>query len=127
MRRRLFVQALASLGISLSFTDWERIFPDPRIQVLAEPELLGMLKDHDKVVTLGEKYSRQNQFTDAEEVLMELEKRLAPLPRDKNRLQERIRECVRQDFEHAEWEIVDGWVLSRTELNQCALLSLIQA
>ena len=36
-------------------------------------------------------------------------------------------EQVRMDYEQEDIVILQGWMLSRTEVRQCALLSLIQA
>jgi hypothetical protein len=86
--------------------------------------LILILSEEVTPQTLGRSYlSLYPEDADVERLWTALVGSRAPAEAD--RLERRLAELRRRDFEDGEIAIVDGWVLARTEARACALMVLV--
>lgn len=122
MDRRQFLTVGGASAVALALPGaWCWAGPSPPQGVLAQPELLAMLGDPERVRALGRRYrSAIPEENSRETLIAALRRDFDSEPLSRSRLRERIRE----DFAAGRTVQLKGWVLSVTEARQCALFSL---
>ncbi len=125
MKRRDFVvlsgTGLTALTIPAACYRFGKPEYDP---LLAEPGFLSYIWDTDTMLEIGNLYRGLMPEEDSEANLVSaLLGRSTETPVSP---QQFLAERVKSDYQDNELVLLDGWILSRTEARQCALLSLIQ-
>jgi len=125
MKRRNFVIlsgiGAAALSLPMSCARFRVTEYDP---LLAEPELLSFIWDTETMMEMGALYRQLTPEEQSEGALVGLlledhsGKTYASL--------EFVGDRVLEDYQTNDLVMLEGWMLSRTEARQCALLSLIQ-
>lgn len=93
--------------------------------LLAEPGLLSLIWETKTMIEIGDLYREQIPEERTEGALVAA---LLKKGTDENfASREFMGEQVKKDYEQEDIVILEGWILSRTEVRQCALLSLIEA
>lgn len=95
-----------------------------QLAVLARPVELSQVCDTATLLSVGAQYRKRRAEENNEDLLFELLLSESAGPPDS--LAQMLLDRVRADYENNDTLILDGWVLSRTEARQCALLSFIQ-
>lgn len=118
MNRRIFLSKTAMgvvvLSMPLAGCNSELVYD---AKVLAEPHELSKIWDTETVLKIGKGY--QEQFPkDTERALV---KQIGA------KTVEAIGQKIQEDFQTSNTIMLDGWVLSMTEAQQCALLSINQS
>ncbi|MBS1553360.1 MAG: hypothetical protein JSU09_00420 [Bacteroidetes bacterium] len=122
MKRRNFV-LLASAGATVAAIPAIHFLfyrtPDYD-KALAVPELLSLIWDQKNIADIGERYCSKFPNEMSERFLARI------LFSDvKNRDKTTLQEITKNDFQSNNTVIIDGWMLSRTEARQCALVYLL--
>ena len=132
MHRRTFclLCSTALAGVLLPLTGRAQV--DPALQVqLSLPTELATINDTDTIAELGTAYLDQvgdenNPSRLIAALMVKPGGDAIPANTDRATLQRLMAEKVQSDFKTGETVVVNGWVLSRTEVRQCALFSLTQ-
>ena len=95
-----------------------------RLASLARPIELSKICDTPALVAIGARYLKVAPGEGEEDLLADLLSQGRKGPPDS--LAHMLQQRIRADYESHDTLILEGWVLSRTEARQCALLSLIQ-
>ena len=125
MNRRNFIligsAGLAAVAIPAGYYFLKDVQYD---KSLAEPRSLSLIWDNQTIIAVGEQYRLMIPKEDSENSLA---RRLLAAASDVGGKENSDLELkIRQDFDEGNTVIVDGWILARTEAQQCALFSLIQ-
>ena len=126
MDRRHFIASAAAgaLGLGLSGAAWETA-PSAHLQTLARPALLDILGER-RVRDLGMRYrATYPAACDADSLCASIRNSAMPTPADAPATRAYLNEKIRSDFAAGRTLLLKGWVLSITEVRQCALFSLI--
>jgi hypothetical protein len=96
--------------------------------VLNQPLLLGHILDGKTIREIGAQYLSQNKKESREDLVGQLLKDSAGremIPSaDTLSVRSNLDQRIRNDFSQGRTMVIKGWVLSVTEVRQCALLSL---
>jgi len=95
-----------------------------RLASLARPIELSKVCDTPALVAIGARYLKEAPTEGEEDLLADLLSEGRKGPPDS--LAQLLLERIRADYENNDTLILEGWLLSRTEARQCALLSFIQ-
>ena len=119
MKRRSFLShsTLATLAAWIPVS-WVSGIPAEN-QVYAEPDLLHIVNDPDKVHGIGQSYRISFPEFDCVDRLRN------ELYTSAGNVRQAIKRRVQHDFEQGNIVQVEGWILSVTEARQCALFSLL--
>lgn len=114
MKRRAFLYFTVS-GASAMLIPWVSCNPwrNHRIKTLAHPEFLSHICDEATIRTIGTTYRTQTTTEAQQDKLIELLNTSKDLEKD-----------IQDDYSSGRIVIIKGWVLSLTEVRQCALYSL---
>lgn len=126
MDRRHFIASAAAgaLGLGLPGAAW-RTAPSENLQTLARPALLDMLGER-RVRDLGIRYRAMYPAAcDADSLCAVILDSDRPAPADAPATRAYLNATIRDDFAAGRTMILKGWVLSITEVRQCALFSLV--
>ena len=126
MDRRHFIASAAAgaLGLGLPGAAW-RTAPSENLQTLARPALLDMLGER-RVRDLGIRYRAMYPAAcDADTLCADILDGAMPTPTDAAATRAYLNATIRDDFAAGRTMILKGWVLSITEVRQCALFSLV--
>lgn len=125
MKRRKFI-ILSGLGatvLTLPAACLQAKVPayDP---MLAEPELLSFIWETNTMIEIGALYREHTseERTERELVSVLLKEGSGEVTSSREFMNER----VKADYQQNDVVLLEGWILSRTEARQCALLSLIE-
>ena len=124
MKRRSFLQRMAAVGFFTGLTANKAVGFPHDFHLLAQPDLLDILPHAEDIASIGDAYLEAHA-TDRDKFMLQdkIRRRIGNmLPRD---LRTRIAQKVKEDFATGDTVQLKGWVLSRTEAQQCALHSLI--
>ena len=131
MLRRNFIVLSTFAAAAVSLPLLKCTSADPELdKKLAIPEILSQLIDENSIKDIGKKYGSSNPNDYSEKSLeQELKKGIegksvtsgTPL----NEIYSILDKNIQNDFESANTLVISGWVLSSTEVRQCALFSLI--
>jgi len=124
MKRRNFVLLsggiLAALATSTYYLFFEKIkYPKP----LSHPKSLATILEMKDIKELGEAYRKQVSDESSERTLVEL---LLKELHDNNVTDSTIATMIKEDFDNRNIIEVNGWILSKTEARQCALLTFLK-
>lgn len=125
MDRKKFI-ALSGFGLAALSLPVGCQFSRKREQlaVLARPLELSQVCDTATLLSVGARYRKQRAEENDEELLFEL--LLSDHSGPPDSLAHLLLDRIRADYENNDTLILEGWLLSRTEARQCALLSFIQ-
>jgi hypothetical protein len=124
MKRRKFIilSGIGATAFTLPSACLKARIPeyDP---LLAEPELLSFIWDTETMIAIGNLFREltPGERSEAELVTALLRER----PDEITSALQKINSRVQTDYEENDLVMLEGWILSRTEARQCALLSLI--
>lgn len=131
MLRRNFIVLSTFAAAAVSLPLLKCTSADPELdKKLAIPEILSQLIDENSIKDIGKKYGSSNPNDYSEKSLeQELKKGIegksvtsgTPL----NEIYSILDKNIQNDFESANTLVISRWVLSSTEVRQCALFSLI--
>lgn len=123
-RRNFIIGAVGITAISISGTYFyisRDIDYDP---LLAEPQSLFLIWDNETISTIGKQYTGQITDENTEQALAK--KLVADMTGSGDALIQNLEKKIKLDFEEDNIVLVDGWMLSKTEVRQCALFSTLQ-
>ena len=119
MKRRKFLGLITLGALIFGAISWFFVIKKQRPATNGfEPHVLSNICSREKIIEIGKKY-RQISSEDNKDSLAKL---LAL--QGQGTAKQFFEDKVRQDFENNDTVLIDGWLLSRTEARQCALLSL---
>ena len=126
MNRRKFLiistTGVAALAIPVYYQFLNKnIESDPLIY----PQFLSQIWHEDSIKLIGSIYLNQVPKENNKEMLVKLI--LGNVSSSNSNLKKVIESQIKKDFETEHVIMVDGWVLSMTEVRQCALYSLTKA
>jgi hypothetical protein len=124
MKRRKFIilSGIGATAFTLPSACLKARIPeyDP---LLAEPELLSFIWDTETMIAVGTLF---RELTPGERTEGELVSALLrESPDGTTPALQKVNSRVQADYEENDLVMLEGWILSRTEARQCALLSLI--
>ena len=90
---------------------------------IVEPDSLSYIWDRETIINIGTNYRKQIPVEDNETSLVKL---LSTDTNEDSSAIEALKKEIKNDFEHGNTVMIDGWILSVTEARQCALFSIIQ-
>lgn len=124
MKRRNFILiGSASIAAVLVPTAYYYLKDIKFDKTLAQPQFLSMIWDTSMISTIGNKYRLQVPNEKKERSLVKLLFANTSSGIDTSTLS--IGQKIKKDFETGNTVMVDGWILSVTEVRQCALFSTI--
>lgn len=123
-RRKFIIGAVSVTAVSISgaylFLNRDIVY-DP---LIAEPQSLSLIWDTETVIAVGNQYRVQYVDENSEQALAK------KLVRDQSdsgeQMIKNLNQKIKEDFEKDNTLLIDGWILSKTEARQCALLSTLQ-
>ncbi|MDH5474800.1 MAG: hypothetical protein OEX22_03830 [Cyclobacteriaceae bacterium] len=120
MKRRDFIIGTASIAaISIPSVYFYLNHDDTYDPLIAEPQSLSLIWDTDAIIAIGVAYLRQFPDENSEQILVDkLVNNILG-----NQKAGKLNNQVRKDFETGNTVLIDGWMLSKTEARQCALLT----
>lgn len=122
MKRKTFIllasAGAAAVAIPLGYHYLTKPMFDP---ALANPESLSMIWEPDTIRAMGASYRVVAPEERSEAVLVNLLSAETP---SNPAVASSLERKVKDDFKQGDTVMVDGWILSRTEARQCALLSV---
>ena len=125
MKRREFIigaVGLTAVSISGTYLYLNRdIVYDP---LIAEPQSLSLIWDTETVIAIGNQYRVQYVDENSEQALAK--KLVLNLSDSGEQMIKKFNQKIKEDFEEDNTILIDGWMLSKTEARQCALLSTLQ-
>ncbi|MEJ2163699.1 MAG: hypothetical protein P8X60_10455 [Robiginitalea sp.] len=125
MKRRNFVIlsgiGVAALSLPAACSQFQVPAYDP---LIAEPELLSFIWDTETMIEMGALYRDLTPEEDTEDELLQM--LLGDPPEQTDDPVQVVNDRVESDYETSDIVMLEGWMLSRTEARQCALLSIIQ-
>jgi hypothetical protein len=132
MTRRAFVLSLLGTTAAFIFTSIgcrERV--SSKTMALYMPEFLSLIIDENTIRNIGLAYISiaPNQTTESFLISkLMTDQNGKPLSRtlSAKNISSALRIKIQQDFQKGQYLFVDGWILSETEAQQCALFSLSQ-
>lgn len=99
--------------------------PSEYTERLADPVWLREITDVETLMQIGRHYLLQYPDENREAYLLET---LTPvLDKDEGRWEAVLKDHIQTEFKEGKVVLAAGWVLSRTEARQCALLSLLSS
>ena len=125
--------AASSIGAFLLFPKSSlhaAAFVEQPDNVVLRDYIARFYSDNDAVTTIGEKYLKCVPCNANEEKLLELilgdkgNTRLKPNMKSYDQFRETIQARIRQDFTTGQVENLEGWILSKTEVQLCSLVAL---
>lgn len=122
MNRRKFL-LLASAGgtaIAIPSIYYTQQVPDYD-KSLTIPHSLSLIWEKETILTTGRKYIEKFPEENSERSLTRA------LFTDSQITNDHLESKSKRDFESSQYVIIDGWMLSRTEARQCALLAIHQS
>lgn len=126
LKRRTFTRLVSLGSVSLAFpsllSSCEQI--PPYDLALAQPRHLAGILDDSTLLAIGQEYRTQFPREGSEYQLVKA--LFKDLPQEKGQQIAYMDHLRQQDFASGEVVQVEGWVLSRTEARQCALISILQ-
>ena len=131
MKRRRFLlvgaMGIAVLSAALVRKKWNF---NNGYRTLAMPDMLSRFLESTAIVKMGRAYCRLRPDESQPVILAgliagDVNFRMETQLGDAEKLSELVGKKVRDDFAHGRVVQLDGWVLSRTEAWQCALLSIL--
>lgn len=132
MDRKNFIEiiSLCSLGIFIPLISCEGEKNDFE-RILSFPNSISNIFDEDKIVEIGSMYLKQhdNNYSKSElrkEILNELDTTNDSNDANLGVIFSELSQKVKEDFKMGMIIIIDGWILSKTEVQQCAFYSLIK-
>ena len=126
MKRRSFVQKVISAGaISTMPSGWFAII-NQELNPFARPELLSILDDPQAVNEIGKAYLRRHPAAQNPNALIAYIDAKIDY-KHTGEIQAVISRQIKSDFAHGNTIQLNGWILSQTEAQQCALYSLTHA
>lgn len=100
-------------------------------QVLQQPQFLSQICDAETLRAIGKSYRDKLSLNDREQLEMKIRKESNGSSISKNSdnssLAYFLNQKIKQDFESGKTVVIEGWILSETEAQQCALFSLSQS
>lgn len=126
MNRRKFI-IISTTGVAVLAIPIYYQFLDKNIESnpLIYPQLLSQIWHEDTIKLIGSNYLRQVPKENNKQMLKNLI--LENISSSNSNLEKVIESQIKEDFETENSVMVDGWVLSMTEIRQCALYSLTKA
>lgn len=125
MRRRHFLK-LSTTAIAI--TPWLTACSSDPKEILATPQTLGTFCSREELILIGKTYRNAQPDEDSQAALEELLLDDGGVPfaiTDSSSLVNFLNEKITHEFAHDKLAVVNGWVLSRTEVRQVALYSLL--
>lgn len=124
MKRRNFIQYLTLSGIASLFPAKLFARTGQDFELFSRPGLLGILNDEALVGRLGMQYLEANpELQNADALVHILKEKVGSLPGSES-VSARFKALVSSDFESGATQIIEGFVLSETEVQQSALFAL---
>lgn len=124
MKRRKFIilSGIGATAFTLPSACLKARIPeyDP---LLAEPELLSFIWDTETMIAVGTLFRELTPGERTEGGLVSA--LLRESPDGTTPALQKVNSRVQADYEENDLVMLEGWILSRTEARQCALLSLI--
>lgn len=95
------------------------------------PGLLSHICDVKTLKEIGSEYRRKFSGESSEEQLESLlltdsDHKIVPINTEDAVIQSLLEKKIKRDFEMSDTVVIKGWILSKTEAQQCALFSLVQ-
>jgi len=131
MNRRKFI--IASLGCLTGFAFLRKAVSSPVLPYIYRPEsddigsmIAGLFPDPENAKVIGARYLAQYpERSDRNRIIADLGlPSLKSATQSRDSLKSWINESQRRDFAVGNTVIVNNWILSRTEVNLCALIAL---
>lgn len=98
--------------------------------IMAYPSSLSLIMSSNSINKIGKKYNQIALYEADKKIL--LSKLLPEKYIEKNnsssdifRIQNSLKHKIKKDYKKNDTIIIDGWILSKTEVRQCALFALI--
>lgn len=126
MKRREFIFGVVGVTVvSISGTYFYLNRDIDYNPLIAEPQSLSLIWDTETIIAIGNQYRIQYVVENNEQALA---KRLVRNFSDSGEeLIKSMNQKIKEDFEEENTVLIDGWILSKTEARQCALLSTLQS
>ena len=122
MKRRTFVQNVLAASVFSGIPGSFRLSPNPPEAILYMPEIMHLFDDPTEVIEIGKSYLSLNPAHADELVLIEqIKGRFNYQP---SSIEANLAKQVIKDFADGDTIRLNGWILSQTEAQQCALYSL---
>ena len=120
MKRRSFLHGVAAAGVLSGLSSsWSALFFNSR-RSFAHPDLLLFFKDPQTILDIGSAYlSHYPEHRDRPTLSDRIAKRLGPTK--VGGIKEALAQTLREDFAAGDTLQLNGWIVSRTEAQQCAL------
>ncbi len=93
-------------------------------QSLTKPQLLSNIWDTETIAEIGEIYKKQHSSENSPSKLIKLLSE--SISSEKGEIVAFINQRIKEDYKTGRIVTIDGWILSVTEVRQCALYSLTQ-
>lgn len=125
MKRRTFIfAAVASIALPIGAYTWYHLDNNP----LTFPKELSLFCNNEELFLIGKAYIDKNPLENSENLLKKYlltdDRGNSYKVNSKTELVKWLDVKIIEDFKLKNFLILNGWVISRTEAQQCALLSL---
>ena len=126
MKRRNFIIAAAGIiSLPIIHYTWENLNTDP----LKDPKYLSKFCSEEEIVKIGKNYLDRNPLDNPakqlKKSLLSNSNGINFSGKNKNDQLEWLNKKIDEDFLENNLQICEGWIISRTEAQQCALFSLV--
>ncbi|MDH5368225.1 MAG: hypothetical protein OEW67_14675 [Cyclobacteriaceae bacterium] len=126
MKRREFIIGAASIAaISIPSVYYYFNLGDADYNpLIAEPQSLSLIWDTETITSIGSKYLQQYPDENNKQTLVK--KIVKNISGSDEVVIQKLNKQIKKDFEIGNTVLIDGWILSKTEARQCALLTTQQ-
>ncbi|MEN8800046.1 MAG: hypothetical protein ABF293_12395 [Flavobacteriaceae bacterium] len=121
MKRRIFTQTLGKGIVLIGMSDFVLACAEKTSDTTSwKPEELSKLCSREKLVSLGLTYRELSGENNRDTLIGLLSKNFSGNSEEQKKY---LSALVSDDFRTDQTVLIDGWLLSRTEARQCAILS----
>jgi len=121
MKRRIFTQTLGKGIVLIGMSGLVMACAQKTVEDTSwQPEELANICSREKLIFLGSKYREYSGENNKDTLIALLSKNFSGNKEEKKKY---LRALVSDDFRTDQTILIDGWLLSRTEARQCAILS----
>lgn len=128
-RRTALFYGAGAIAISIPLIRWivNKPYSERLMQVVAHPVLLSLIATENDIQQIGEKNITiiLSKHELASAILLNFPKKIYQPQLNEIELKSEISKKIKQEYKQGSIEIVNGWIISKTELVQCKLYNLL--
>lgn len=127
-RRTALLYGAGAVALSIPLINWivEKPYSERLMKAIAHPVLLSLIASENDLQLIGENSGKALTIHElASSILLHVPNNLYKPDLNEIEVKSEISKKIKQDYKQGNIEIVNGWIISNTELSQCRLYNLL--